>query len=381
MSISYKCPQCAANLVFDADQQMMICSFCGAKITPEEINTAGVNLDSDAIEEENNKDRQIHEKSAKAKKSRKVLDRMVKREYEAFAEAESVQYICGSCGAAVITDKNTSATFCAFCGSPTIITERLVDARKPDYIIPFKYGREKAIQSFFKWCHSGYLTPIDFVKKENVDKLTGLYVPFWLFNCVAEVDLKANASKTITEVTSDYKAVTNKIYNITRSGKVSWKMIPFDGASHIDDEQMKIIAPYDYNEIKEFDMAYLAGFFADRYDVPSEEVDYALYRDIAVCVNKIVNNSVAEYSAVFRKKDNSVIYPPDVKYALLPVWFLNYKYQGEYYTFAMNGQTGKTAGHYPVSLVKLLVILLALLPMAAVLVRLLLGGLVLGGIF
>ena len=33
---------------------------------------------------------------------------------------------------------------------------------------------------------------------------------------------------------------------------------------------------------------------------------------------------------------------------LLPVWLLNTKYRGKTYTFAMNGQTGKMTGRFPI---------------------------------
>jgi hypothetical protein len=35
------------------------------------------------------------------------------------------------------------------------------------------------------------------------------------------------------------------------------------------------------------------------------------------------------------------------KYALYPVWLLTTKWNGENYTFAMNGQTGKMVGNLP----------------------------------
>ena len=38
-----------------------------------------------------------------------------------------------------------------------------------------------------------------------------------------------------------------------------------------------------------------------------------------------------------------------IDYALLPVWILNYKYQGKNYTFALNGQTGKIVGNRPIA--------------------------------
>ena len=37
-----------------------------------------------------------------------------------------------------------------------------------------------------------------------------------------------------------------------------------------------------------------------------------------------------------------------VKYGLFPVWFLNTKWNGQTYSFAMNGQTGHLIGDLPV---------------------------------
>ena len=51
------------------------------------------------------------------------------------------------------------------------------------------------------------------------------------------------------------------------------------------------------------------------------------------------------------------------KYALYPVWILNTEWNGNKYTFAMNGQTGKMVGNLPVdggAFVKWLILLTVL---------------------
>ena len=50
---------------------------------------------------------------------------------------------------------------------------------------------------------------------------------------------------------------------------------------------------------------------------------------------------IPEYSSV--SLQNGV-----AKYALYPVWLLNTTWNGQKYTFAMNGQTGKFVGDLPV---------------------------------
>ena len=392
MATSYKCPNCAASLVFDADQQKMTCEYCGAKISPEDIVASAVHLNSEAMKQEAKRDEELHAPDAAAQTApdgaeatagagQESAEPEDASEVEFFAEEETVQFVCNSCGAAVITDSNTSATFCAFCGSPTILPERLVGARKPDYVLPFKYGRDNAIDSFFKWCKAGRFTPVDFVKNENVEKMTGLYVPFWLFNSVVDMDYETTGTKVSSSSSGSKTTTTTKYYRIKRKRKVCWSKIPFDGATHIDDAQMEMIAPYDYEALKDFDMLYLSGFFADRYDLPAERLEDNLNNKINSFVERVFRDSVRGYGSITETQNRSKIYKPDVKYALLPVWILNYKYLGKRYTFAMNGQTGKIAGEYPISRLKLVLLGLAILPVAAVLFKLVIGGLILGGFF
>ena len=37
-----------------------------------------------------------------------------------------------------------------------------------------------------------------------------------------------------------------------------------------------------------------------------------------------------------------------IRYSLLPVWMLNIKYMDKMYKYAINGQTGKVVGEYPI---------------------------------
>lgn len=380
MAVSFKCPNCSANLIFDADQQMMTCEYCGAKISPEEVAATEVFLNDEAMKQEAEADAQIH-KDTTSEETDGGDSSGEKKEPDYLSDTDSVQFVCNSCGAAVITDQNTSATFCAFCGSPAIIAERLVDARKPDLVIPFKYGRENAIDSFFKWCKAGRFTPIDFIKDSNVEKMTGLYVPFWLFDNVVDMDYQATAT-TVSSSTSGRKTTTTtSYYKVIRKKTLHWNKTPLDGATHIDDKLMEIVEPFDYKKLTDFDMKYLAGFFADKYDVPAEKLEDRLQKRIEPCVDKMFKESTQKYSSVRDIKNNSKYLKPSTRYALLPVWILNYKYMGKTYTFAMNGQTGKIAGEPPISRVKLLILGLAILPLAALLFKLVVGGLILGGFF
>lgn len=321
MSISIKCPNCAAGLVFDADTQLMTCKFCGTTINAQDI----------AVEQ----------------------DAGLKQETKAAWESNAVSYVCSNCAATVVTDQNTSATFCAFCGSPTIIPERLIQGYRPSYIIPFKYGREEAIQAFYKWCRKGLMTPKDFTSEKNMEKITGMYLPFWLFDVDTDMNFAGTGISISSSSSSSSTTTTTKYYDTVRQRKVSWDRIPFDGATHVDDKLMEIIEPYSYNDMIPFDMKYLSGFYAEKFNQDAKELLPRLTERIEQYKRNVYRDAFKQYANVVDVKDTSVIHEPRPSYALMPVWMLNYTYRGKKYTFAMNGQTGKIAGDPPLSKEKL----------------------------
>jgi hypothetical protein len=98
--------------------------------------------------------------------------------------------------------------------------------------------------------------------------------------------------------------------------------------------------------LRDFDTKFLSGFQAENYDIAAEE----LLRKIFLRVKDFVKGSCGEDHNAFM--DNSTYETPSAEYVFMPVWFLNYVYHGKTYTFALNGQTGKVAGEYPISRLK-----------------------------
>ena len=350
MAISVRCPNCAASLVFDADTQRMTCSFCGTSIRPEDLTTVSGGVpEATQVQQEVTIPReptsQNHEQSTE--QGAKPTDT------PSPWTAEAVSYLCGNCGAAVVTDQNTVATFCAFCGSPTIIPERLVEGLRPADIIPFKYGREEAVAAFFSWCKKGLMTPQDFVSNENIEKLTGVYVPFFLYDIEVDMDMQAEAVTVDVRHSSNSTTTTTKYYDARRQMALAWDRIPLDGASHVDDKMIEILEPYDYQAILPFEMKYLSGFYAEKYDIPAEALEKNLYARAVTFARETFEDSMKQYKEIKSVHDASVYHKPRYRYALMPVWMLNYSYRGKKYTFMMNGQTGKIAGEPPMSPVKL----------------------------
>ncbi len=107
-----------------------------------------------------------------------------------FSDEEAKEYVCNNCGAAVITDADTSATNCSFCGAGVVLADRVSGNLAPDMVIPFQISKEEAMQAFKKWCKNGRLTPKGFMTADRIKGITGIYVPFWFYDLHSDADVK-----------------------------------------------------------------------------------------------------------------------------------------------------------------------------------------------
>lgn len=261
-------------------------------------------------------------------------------------------YHCDNCGAEIITDENTAATFCYYCHSPVALKGRLDGKYRPSKIIPFKGTKEQAIEAYKLWSKKKKFLPKSWFSESQLEKITGLYVPYWL----ADVKVRAffqGEGKIVTSHTSGNTTVTTtKIYNVVRDAGMQYYNMPADGSKKLDDALMDAIEPYNYKEILDFNSAYLSGFYADKYDVNKDEVLPHIYQRINAGAQQVLSDSARQYSSVRKTTANTTITNLDWEYALLPVWFMTYDYKNKKYFFAMNGQTGKIAGILPFSVSK-----------------------------
>ena len=98
--------------------------------------------------------------------------------------------------------------------------------------------------------------------------------------------------------------------------------------------------------------AHLANL-ADKYDV---SIDESKERADIRCENSIaelLRNDITGYNTVVERGRKIGLKRGEVKYALLPVWILNTRWNNTNYMFVVNGQTGKIVGDLPVDKKKL----------------------------
>ena len=115
---------------------------------------------------------------------------------------------------------------------------------------------------------------------------------------------------------------------------------------------MDAIEPFDYSQTIPYDAAYFSGYLADKYDVDQKESVPRANERVTNSVKNTLRETVKGYDTVNEKNCSVSIDSGKTAYAMMPVWMLNTKYEGNMYTFAMNGQTGKIVGSLPVDMGK-----------------------------
>lgn len=311
MVIHYKCPNCGSDMAFDSNSGMLTCESCGRKDNIEKFPKENIKT--------------------------------------TFEEKDAKEYHCKNCGAMLITDKDTTATKCSFCGAGVVLLDRLSGDLAPSKVIPFRISKEKAMKAFKAWCKNGLLTPKGFMTADRVKGMTGMYVPFWLYDLNSKVEVNALCTKVRRYTRGEYIYTQTSYYDVYRDINIDYIKVPIDASEKMDDDLMDKLEPYNYGQLKDFNTPYLAGYIAEKYNYDYKELLPRAASKIKGYVESFINSTMPGYTTISYNKRNIDTKERQAYYTLLPVWMVYYDYKGSEYIFAMNGQTGKVVGKPPIS--------------------------------
>lgn len=326
----YKCPNCNGALEYNPAEDKMQCSHCGNAYFVWE-------LDENAVE--------YHENvpSQSEIEEEKKID--FTKEHTIYDEPEFIEckiYTCSTCGAELSVSDREVSTYCAYCGQPTIVYNRVDKTQKPKFILPFKITKDEAETAIREKLRKGFFIP-KAVKKFEAERITGIYIPYFLYDITFYQKKFIKHNKTSDLVEADCNFV-----NVCQ-----------DASKSVEDELSYGLEPFDLTDLKEFEPGYLSGFYADRFDLSSRQLTQTVIRKCqqmfddelgSRCEGTVadLNNAPAEYAIT------------NAEYAFLPVWFMTFRYKDRPYTMMVNGQTGKVAGTVPFRKVKVALVFLLL---------------------
>lgn len=331
-TVTYKCPNCDAGLIFNAEEQTFSCEFCLSHFTMEELDSSSSTARAERIEKEN-----------------------------AEFSGEMREYHCPSCGAEVIAEKNTVADLCYYCHNPIVLSDQVTGALRPTRVIPFKFDKEAAVDEFLRFSKKKKFMPKNFFSKEQLTYLSGVYYPFWVTDADTNSFMRATGKKVRTWTSGDYRYTETSTYAVTREGDIHFEDISTSAISTEDKEMLEGVLPYPPELYEEFSMPYLQGFVAKKRDIDRE----ILYPEVKGRMNsyatELLRRTVTGYSSVSVSSTNVSVLQSHWEYNLLPVWIMTYikkhkkdSKKDKTFMYAMNGATGKLFGRLPVSVPKLI---------------------------
>ena len=261
---------------------------------------------------------------------------------------------CVNCGAPVDVRQYTSASRCDHCGSYIVFNERVEGVYKPHMILPFRINKDNAVALMEKEFKRRAFTPSDFMSTKSLEKMVGIYVPFWLYGYKASYDFVGEGTKVRSWTSGNTEYVETSYYEVVRKMDADFDKIPVDASYAMEDGVMDLMEPYNYQQFQDFEPKYMSGFYGEVYNQSAPELEGRAQDKARSASEEMMNTSLGEYTGMKPLRKDLKLKRSSVNYALMPVWQYVYKYKDKDYLFHVNGQTGKVIGTTPVSREKVL---------------------------
>ncbi|MDV7721631.1 TFIIB-type zinc ribbon-containing protein [Enterococcus faecium] len=369
--LTHKCPNCGGPLTFDPNDQKFHCEYCLNIYTEEEVSQYEQKQKEARMAGEESKEEPSPTEDFTFTAQEQLAD-MNEAERKAVDEAggfsdtadESADntaamdlFLCPNCGAEIVTDATTAATYCYYCHNPVVLSGRLSGEFLPNKVLPFDVEKEEAINRFLAWTKKKWFVPKAFFNKDQIDKLTGVYFPYWATD--AEVDGAMQANGTVIRIwrIGDIEYTETKQFAVSRAGKLSFKELVKNALSKNTQQKMvEGVQPFPLDKAIDFKSQYLAGFQAEKRDIEYEAIKSQIQSELKDYSEKLLKDTANGYTTLTGVRTSASITNEVNNYVLLPVWLVTYRSNDsskKVYYYAMNGQTGKVSGVLPISQKKL----------------------------
>jgi hypothetical protein len=331
----YPCAACGAQAEWTPAKQLLVCSFCGTA-APFSVDAATGAIDEiDLV---------------------KALRELPDDQRGWAAEKRTVQ--CQSCRAVSVFDAERVGQQCDFCGSPALIDYQEIKAPiRPQSLLPFKVSESQVREQIRRWYASKWLAPGKLKSRALVDRVHGLYIPYWTFDAHAVCPWTAEAGHYYytTEAYRDRQGRrgTRQVRHVRwepAAGEVRhfFDDEPIPGTQGVSHALLKAVEPFPTGELVPYDTAFLSGFVVEHYQIVLVD---AAGRSQESMTRRLYEMCAAEIPGDTHR--NLQIHPTfsgrTFKHVLVPVWLLGYIYSSKTYQVVVNGYTGRMAGQYPKS--------------------------------
>lgn len=337
----YPCESCGANLVYDPRQTKLSCGYCG--------HTQEIESGTNAIEERS------YEQYLRPSAER--LERM---------SNDALEVKCTSCGATVTFVPPETARECDFCGAKIVAQPKAADPLvAPEGVLPFALTSKDATAKLQQWIGSRWFAPNALKQFAQPDAIHGVYLPYWTYDARTVSDYQGERGEHYyeTEYYTTTDANGNQVQESRQVQHTNWYRVSGRVQRDFDDllvpatkalpsNRLNALMPWDLEQLKAYEPAYLSGFRAQRYQVELPQ-GFELAKEIAE--NQIASDVRYDIGGDEQRVYNvsTQYYDITFKHLLLPVYAGAYRLNGTVYQIVVNGRTGQVQGDRPYSWLKI----------------------------
>ena len=348
----YHCPACGADAHWNPERQALICPYCGTEAPGKMDPSSGQIVEHDLV----------------------TALREVSGSQRGW-KAEKISVKCQSCQAISVLDAAIVGQRCAFCGSAQLVPYEQIKAPiSPESLLAFKVAESRVRDAVREWYGTRWFAPGGLKSAALTDQVKGVYLPYWTFDAQAFAEWTAESGyyyyETETYTDSEGRSQTRQVQ------RTRWQ--PSAGSLHhffddelvpasrgVDAELLRKVEPFPTRELVPYDPGYLAGWIIEQYQI-----------DLIAAAQNARNQMDAELETMcaaevpgdtHRSLNVSTTYTrQSFKHVLFPVWLLTFNYGANAYQVLVNGYTGTIAGKYPLSWIKITLLILGILAGAGI---------------
>jgi hypothetical protein len=345
----FSCPSCGGEAQWNPAKKLLVCPFCGTTSPAQaELDVSG---DTNIVE---------HDLAAAL---RGLPDSA--RGWQ----ADKTCVKCQSCQAISVFDAARVGQRCDFCGSTALLPyEEVKDAFRPESLLPMKISETHVRDAIRQWYGNRWFAPNKLKNAALTDTVKGLYIPYWTFDAQVHAEWTAESGYFYYE--TEYYTDANGRQQSRQVQKVRWE--PSAGAlDHFFDdelvpasrgvqaEMLRQIEPFpSTTELVPYNAGFLSGWVVERYQIDlvtaakmsRDRMEREMY---ALCAARVPGDTHQNLNV---EDDYS---GQTFKHILVPIWLLTYNYGAQNYQVVINGYTGRIAGAYPKSWIKIFFAVLA----------------------
>ncbi len=343
----FPCSKCGGKLEFNPKAGKLKCIYCG--------NEEEVPQDADDVREI------AYEEFLETKKVKTAV-----------LSETALEVSCPGCRARVTFQPPDVAGKCPFCGTSIVSKgEKAHPVVEPGGVIPCKVTQKNAQTNVRKWLGNNWFLPSSLKELAQQEGMQGVYLPFWTYDAQTESDYIGSRGEYY--YTTESYAVTNE------NGETEWetrevqhtRWYPVAGhvsqffddilvpaTKQLDEKQLKKLNGWNLQQLLPYSPSYLAGFKAQRYQVPLETGLITAKEMIRSELNNTVCYDIGGDTQTVGSI-NTIHHSITFKHILLPVWISAYRYQNKQYRVMVNAQTGQVSGDRPYSKAKIAIAVFA----------------------